>query len=415
MPVNNTTSAPVTFVNADGTTGTAPSASVIPQTLPNAAASAGATMVPQGGNASPPNQPRGLSGILSGLNNMFGGQGDTAGGFNPASSAGIAQSTDPFEGLSRNQRMMLGFAALRDAAATLQGQNTSFFNEQLGVFESARDRERLRVQGMQQNRAEILAGLAPVFGEINRLQEAGLEVPQYLRDIVQASLTAGGIDMSGAAAGAAGAAAAPTTTEPATPTATGAEVPALTREEQLRQENAADEELLRRATSEAARADIQARIDSRNAEIAGIEETGTAAATAETLTLPEVDAAMRYLVAGMDEQGNPVFNPMLVTPAGRWAAGVTQSLGYQDFIGAIQTLGTGVLLDALENASVGALSDGERDALTAAQGALDPNNPAGTYRALRRIQQIAQESIARRNAAAGISPQGGGTGELSWE
>jgi hypothetical protein len=302
--------------------------------------------------------------------------------------------------------MMLGFAALRDAAATLQGQNTSFFNEQLGVFESARDRERLRVQGMQQNRAEILAGLAPVFGEINRLQEAGLEVPQYLRDIVQASLTAGGIDMSGAAAGAAGAATAPTTAAPTTPAATGAEAPALTREEQLRQENAADEELLRRATSEAARADIQARIDSRNAEIAGIEQTRTAAATAETLTLPEVDAAMSYLVSGSDEDGNPIFNPALVTPAGRWFAGATQSVEYQDFVGAITTLGTGVLLDALENATVGALSDGERQALTAAQGALDPNNPAGTYRALRRIQQVARQSIDRRNAEAGITRSG---------
>jgi hypothetical protein len=189
-------------------------------------------------------------------------------------------------------------------------------------------------------------------------------------------------------------------------------------------------EMLRREAARAGTSDLELELNTLDDEYSRLVEqdatetaaaeaeaaaTTEAAAAAESLTLPEVDAAMRYLVAGMDEQGNPVFNPMLVTPAGRWAAGVTQSVEYQDFVGAIETLGTGVLLDALENASVGALSDGERAALTAAQGALDPNNPAGTYRALRRIQQIAQESIARRNAAAGVSPQGGGTGELSWE
>ncbi len=36
--------------------------------------------------------------------------------------------------LSRNQRMMLGFAALRDAGAALQGQNSSFFADTMGGF-----------------------------------------------------------------------------------------------------------------------------------------------------------------------------------------------------------------------------------------------------------------------------------------
>jgi hypothetical protein len=70
------------------------------------------------------------------------------------------QSTDPFEGLSRRQRLMLGFGALRDAAASLQGQSTDFFGNTLGQFEQARERERLRRQGMLQALPELQRNLA---------------------------------------------------------------------------------------------------------------------------------------------------------------------------------------------------------------------------------------------------------------
>lgn len=70
------------------------------------------------------------------------------------------QSTDPFEGLSRRQRLMLGFGALRDAAASLQGQSSNVFNETLGQFEQARERERLRRQGMIQALPELQRNLA---------------------------------------------------------------------------------------------------------------------------------------------------------------------------------------------------------------------------------------------------------------
>jgi hypothetical protein len=58
-----------------------------------------------------------------------------------------ASPTDPFAGLSRPQRTMLGFAALRDAAASLEGRDSNFFQSALGGFEQARERERLRAQG----------------------------------------------------------------------------------------------------------------------------------------------------------------------------------------------------------------------------------------------------------------------------
>lgn len=65
------------------------------------------------------------------------------------------QPTDPFAGLSRAQRTMLGFAALRDAAASLEGRDSNFFQSAMGGFEQARERERLRTQGMLQNLANI--------------------------------------------------------------------------------------------------------------------------------------------------------------------------------------------------------------------------------------------------------------------
>jgi hypothetical protein len=69
---------------------------------------------------------------------------------------------DPFANLSRSQRMMLGFAALRDAAASLEGQQSSFFNDAFGGIQTRNlqqqqidvrrvEQERLRRQGLLEN------------------------------------------------------------------------------------------------------------------------------------------------------------------------------------------------------------------------------------------------------------------------
>jgi hypothetical protein len=86
------------------------------------------------------------------------------------------QSTDPFEGLSRSQRMMLGFGALRDAAASLQGQQSDYFSNTLGQFEQARERERLRRQGMIQALPELQRSLAiaRMTGQDTRAIEASI-------------------------------------------------------------------------------------------------------------------------------------------------------------------------------------------------------------------------------------------------
>lgn len=103
------------------------------------------------------------------------------------------QSTDPFEGLSRSQRMMLGFGALRDAAASLQGQQSNYFGNAMGQFEQSRERERLRRQGMMQALPELQRNLAmaQMMGQDTRPFEAAIR--SVYADLGIEQLPAGGM------------------------------------------------------------------------------------------------------------------------------------------------------------------------------------------------------------------------------
>ena len=85
-----------------------------------------------------------------------------------------ASPTDPFAGLSRPQRTMLGFAALRDAAASLEGRDSNFFQSALGGFEQARERERLRVQGAEANRNQQIENAIQAVALARATGDAGL-------------------------------------------------------------------------------------------------------------------------------------------------------------------------------------------------------------------------------------------------
>jgi hypothetical protein len=141
----------------------------------------------------PEQQPQGFFGrVGQGLGELF-----------PAFRAAPDSSpTDPFEGLSRNQRMMLGFASIRDAAEALQGRQSSHFREALGGFEDARERERLRRQGELANRAAALQGLAQVQQQIAIARAsnvapspAQIQLEQYFTEM----LTSGGGGLGGTA------------------------------------------------------------------------------------------------------------------------------------------------------------------------------------------------------------------------
>jgi len=359
-----------------------------------------------------------------------------------------ASPTDPFAGLSRPQRTMLGFAALRDAAGALEGRDTNFFAQSLGGFEQARDRERLRAQGEMQNHVGALQALITLNEQMRFNQAFGLPADPATEALRQALMTSAGLG-SGAAP-MAGGAPVPTAVAPAVRPATGgavvdasgavvgdigdeplspaaqtaiegAPVPTAGADFAAQRQAIFDKMRLRASIPGAGFADLQAElaeIDRQEALAAATAETqadiDTSAAQAEGLILPEVDQAFNFLVQGFDAEGNVIFNPALVTRAGRVISGALEGPEYQNYVGAIETLKTGVLLEALANAAVGALSDGERAALSAAQGELNPNNPIGTYRALQRIERIGQESIERRNREAGIAPDAS-VPSVSWD
>ena len=381
-------------------------------------------------------------GLFQRIGNFFGGDDPNAG-----------QPTDPFAGLSRPQRTMLGFAALRDAAASLEGRDSNFFQSALGGFEQARDRERLRAQGEMQNRVGALQALATLNDQMRYNQAFGLPIDPATEALRQALMTSAGLG-SGATP-MAGGAPVPTAVAPAVRPATGGAVvdasgavvgdigdeplspatqaaisaPATAPTDRLAQIDAEIASLTQAMTPRVAVgagvADLQAQIDQRvaererlMAEAAATAETqadiDTSAAQAEGVILPEVDQALDFLVRGFDAEGNVIFNPALVTRAGRVISGALEGPEYQNFVGAIETLKTGVLLDALSRATVGALSEGEMRALSAEQGMLDPANPIGTFRALNNIERIARQSIERRNREAGIAPDAS-VPSVSWD
>lgn len=236
----------------------------------------------------------GLSGLLTSFMPTVAGGGFTG----PVQ----AQSIDPYEGLSRNQRMVLGFAALRDAAASLNGRDTSFFNDQLGLYEDARERERLRVQGQQQNRANTLLGLLPVFERIQYYQERGAEVPQYLQDILRYSLPGGfGGDAGGvpgvtpaAATGGVSPADQPIQTMPLD-TPSGQPEDPSSRRAAIADELARKRDLLSRATSAEARAALEGDIEQLSNELDEID-----AATQRFFDDEEVAIGARWTIGKID-------------------------------------------------------------------------------------------------------------------
>lgn len=404
-PVNDTT----TFVGEDGTRSTASSPSDIPQTLPDAAAEAGATMREPGTTAP-----------LADFGLPFGMQAPVGGGFNPMAGGGVAQSTDPFEGLSRNQRMMLGFAALRDAAASLEGRDTSFFNDQLGVFEDARERERLRVQGAMQNRAQAMIGLMPVYQEIQRLQSLGLPVPDYLTRIVQETLAPLGFDGQGAAptmptaptgasVPAPAPAAAPATTPatvPTTPTTEAptaetptAEQPQTPTEARLAEIATQREALMRqmrgRLGAEAATDDIEEQMRLLDAEEERLREqlaTEAAAAEAEaataiqeeTLMVPMLGDALGFLLRDgeVNTQGAFSASRLSYELMGEDARKASAAL---DTLRGIQTLNS--VQEARAAGYTGTFTDADIAIIQSVAGPLDLRQPEATVATLKRIAE----------------------------
>ena len=77
-------------------------------------------------------------------------------------------SQDPFENLSKNQRTMLAFAAIKDAGMALQGKEGEAFTGTLAGFRERADMERKRQAALAQRQMlqGVFGGVTPVSGEM---------------------------------------------------------------------------------------------------------------------------------------------------------------------------------------------------------------------------------------------------------
>lgn len=77
-------------------------------------------------------------------------------------------SQDPFENLSKNQRRMLAFAAIKDAGMALQGKEGKAFTGTLAGFRERADMERKRQAALAQRQMlqGVFGGVTPVSGEM---------------------------------------------------------------------------------------------------------------------------------------------------------------------------------------------------------------------------------------------------------
>lgn len=85
-----------------------------------------------------------------------------AGGINTAGLLDLAQpvQTDPYENLSRDQRMMIGFAAIKDAGMALQGKEGNAVKNVMSDIADRADRERKRQAALAQRQmmSQLMGG-----------------------------------------------------------------------------------------------------------------------------------------------------------------------------------------------------------------------------------------------------------------
>ena len=343
---------------------------------------------------------------------------------------------------------MLGFAALRDAAASLEGRDSNFFQSALGGFEQARDRERLRAQGEMQNRVGALQALATLNEQMRYNQAFGLPIDPATEALRQALMTSAGLG-SGAAPMAGGAptsvapaqggtrlpyeevfdpttgATAPYTGEPEVaqpaPSPVTTAPPATERERLLAEIADATQKMTPRVAAGAGVADLQEQIDQRTARIAEIDAAAAAAAEvaaqqereSETSVrmAPLVNNALSFLT---DESGNIRSATSLIASQSGFAAGLLPGVSAADARlarSAIQELaaiaGMSGVSEARANGFGGSLSDADILMIQRSQGIFDLTQPEATVQTLRRLQsQMSQNNGGGQNGELVTLPDG---------
>lgn len=346
------------------------------------------------------------------------------------------QPQDPMSNLSRGQRMMLGFAALRDAAASLEGQQSNFFGDAFTGIQTQRmqqeqldirraEQERLARQGAAQNQLALMNALGEVERDIAQYAMFGDQPPANLlqrRDMINNMLVGSGGGMGGAMGAATGAAGiTPTggTAAPAPTPAVAAEVPEaavaqagepLSTSDQLAQVESELDRLTRfagRPGAEGVTDAIEALEGQRERLVTRLDAERTAAEAGSVeerrraFLSPRIDSALDYLIKGEDEQGNPIFNPQVATRIGREASSFIQPQDYQEYVGNLNSIANTYTFENLmrirsAGALPGPISNIELERIATLAGQLDPTDPRGTARTLQELR--AEVRNAMRNA-----------------
>ena len=272
----------------------------------------------------------------------------------PASLLQQPVNDDPLSNLTRSQRLMIAGAAIADAGAALQGRQGG-----------------------------AVAGLLGRFNEIadmNRKREAARQ-----RAAMVAQLFGGGVDAAGGGM---------MSSAPLTPESAAA------RKRQIFQAAAAG--LIEPAM-------IKPMVDEIDAQVAQAKQAEAETRAREEKTdfiKPIVDSTLEYLNPGgkVDEQGNPILSPDFQNMATRTGARLIGSNEYNQFVGNIETIKSTYTFENMvdlkaQGVTFGALSESELAQVASLIGSLDPNNPLGTVRTLRRVNKMIDD--ANKRAAGG--------------
>ena len=251
-------------------------------------------------------------------------------------------SQDPFENLSRSQRTMLGFAALKDAGMALQGKEGGAVSSLLGDFRAREDMERKRQAALaqQQMLGRVLGG-------------------------------AGGVDTS-------------------TPEGMDAAIATLS--------NIA---VVNPSMASGIAVKIKNLQDAKSALMS--EQASTEQGE---FLFPKITDALSYINPRglMDESGNPIINPAIATRIARGGSEWVQSQEYQEFKGNLNTIKNNYTFENMvklkkQGVTFGALSENELRQVSELVGQLDPANPQGTFKTLNDVRGFINLDRERRGLA----------------
>jgi hypothetical protein len=259
-------------------------------------------------------------------------------------------SQDPFENLSKNQRRMLAFAAIKDAGMALQGKEGTAFTGTLAGFRERADMERKRQAALAQRQM-----LTNLYGTSSQSMDSSLlsqmsmpELEKMRENEIKKGMTLN-----------------PITGQPLI-----------------------DPQLTNMKVSQIDRAIEQSKAT------AGAKEM-------ETFLTPYIDRTLNYLNPNrqLDEKGQAILNPDIANKLSRGFAAFSEPLEYQQFIGDIEVIKSQYTFKNMidlkkQGVTFGALSEKELQQVAALAGTLDPSNPLGTLQTLKQMEELLNKEKA---------------------